>query len=145
MIAIVAGLILFFSKLSLPAIVTKTLDFCAGLNTPLAMFAVGVYLAQCSFGNMLKKKRLYAISAARLLLIPLIVLPLLTVIPGIDNDIRYAMLICTACPVGSNLAVYAQLHGKDYTYAVKAVAASTIFCVVTIPLLVHLAELLWNV
>ena len=145
MIAIAVGLILFFTKLSLPAIVTKTLDFCAGLNTPLAMFAVGVYLAQCSFGNMLKKKKLYAISAVRLLLIPLIALALLTVIPGIGNDIRYGMLISAACPVGSNLAVYAQLHDKDYTYAVEAVAASTIFCIVTIPLLVQLAGVLWGV
>ena len=145
MIAIVVGLILFFTKLSLPVVVTKTLDFCVGLNTPLAMFAVGVYLAQCSFRKMLKKKKLYAISAIRLLLIPLIVLALLTVIPGISNDIRYGMLISAACPVGSNLAVYAQLHDKDYTYAVETVATSTLFCIVTIPLLVQLAGLLWDV
>jgi len=143
MIAIAVGLILFFSQLSLPAVVSKTLDFCAGLNTPLAMFAVGVYLAQCSFGRMLKKKRLYEISAVRLLLIPLIVMGSLTIVPGLNNDLRYAMLISAACPVGSNLAVYAQLHNKDYTYAVEAVAASTVICVVTIPLLVQLAGRLW--
>jgi len=145
MIAIAVGLVLFFTGLSLPLILTKTLDFCAGLNTPLAMFAVGVYLAQCSFGKMLKRGKLYAISAVRLVLIPMIVLALLTVVPGIDNDIRYAMLICSACPVGSNLAVYAQLHDKDYTYAVESVAASTLFCIATIPLLVQLAGALWGV
>ena len=65
---------------------------------------------------MFKKKKLYAISTVRLLLIPLIVMVLLTLIPGIGGDIRYCMLISSACPVGSNLAVYAQLHDKDYTY-----------------------------
>ena len=143
MIAIAAGLVLFFSQLQLPVLFTKTLDFCAGLNTPLAMFAVGVYLAQCRFGKMLKKGKLYAISAVRLLLIPLIVLALLTVIPGINNDIRYAVLIAAACPVGSNLAVYAQLHNKDYTYAVETVAVSTLLCIVTIPLLVQTSGLIW--
>ena len=143
MIAIAAGLVLFFSQMQLPAIFAKTLDFCAGLNTPLAMFAVGVYLAQCRFGKMLKKGKLYAISAVRLLLIPLIVLALLTVIPGINNDIRYAVLIAAACPVGSNLAVYAQLHNKDYTYAVETVAVSTLLCIVTIPLLVQIASVIW--
>ncbi len=143
MIAIAAGLVLFFSQMQLPAIFAKTLDFCAGLNTPLAMFAVGVYLAQCRFGKMLKKGKLYAISAVRLLLIPLIVLALLTVIPGINNDIRYAVLIAAACPVGSNLAVYAQLHNKDYTYAVETVAVSTLLCIVTIPPLVQLASVIW--
>ena len=67
MIAIAEGLVLFFSQMQLPAIFAKTLDFCAGLNTPLAMFAVGVDLAQCRFGKMLKKGKLYAISAVRLL------------------------------------------------------------------------------
>ncbi|MBR1482980.1 MAG: AEC family transporter [Ruminococcus sp.] len=143
MIAIAAGLVLFFSQMQLPAIFAKTLDFCAGLNTPLAMFAVGVYLAQCRFGKMLKKGKLYAISAVRLLLIPLIVLALITVIPGINNDIRYAVLIAAACPVGSNLAVYAQLHNKDYTYAVETVAVSTLLCIVTIPLLVQIASVIW--
>ena len=57
MIAIAEGLVLFFSQMQLPAIFAKTLDFCAGLNTPLAMFAVGVYLAQCRFGKMLKKRK----------------------------------------------------------------------------------------
>ena len=143
MIAIGVGLILFFTRLPLPSVIMKTLDFCAGLNTPLAMFAVGVYLAQCSFGKMLKRRELYAISAVRLLLIPLIALALLAIIPGINNDIRYAMLIAAGCPVGSNLAVYAQLHNKDYTYAVEAVAISTVLSVITLPLLVSLAALIW--
>ena len=145
MIAIIAGLILFFTQLSLPALVSKTLDFCAGLNTPLAMFAVGVYLAQSRFTEMLKKKKLYAISAVRLLLIPVVTIILLTIIPGINNDIRLSMLISAACPVGSNLAVYAQLHGKDYTYAVEAVATSTLLCIVTIPMLVWAAGAIWGI
>ena len=143
MIAIAVGLVLFFARLSPPAVLLKTLDFCAGLNTPLAMFAVGVYLAQCSFSKMLKKRKLYAVSMVRLLLIPLIVMALLTLVPGIGNDIRYAMLISAACPVGSNLAVYAQLHDKNYTYAVEAVAVSTVLSVITLPVLVWIAGLLW--
>ncbi|MBQ9247705.1 MAG: AEC family transporter [Ruminococcus sp.] len=143
MIAIAVGLVLFFARLTPPAVLSKTLDFCAGLNTPLAMFAVGVYLAQCDFGKMLKKGKLYVISAVRLLLIPLIAMVPLTLIPAIGGDIRYAMLSAAACPVGSNLAVYAQLHDKDYTYAVEAVAVSTVLSVVTLPALVWLAGLLW--
>ena len=143
MIAIAAGLILFFSGLSLPTVLAKTLDSCAGLNTPLAMFAVGIYLAQCNFREMMGRKQLYAVSAVRLVLIPLIAGVFHTIVPGIDNDILYAMLICAACPVGSNLAVYAQLHDKDYTYAVETVAVSTLLCVITIPLLVQLAGYMW--
>jgi len=144
MIAIAVGLVLFFTQLSLHPILTKALEACAGLNTPLAMFSVGVYLAQCKFGHMLKNKRVYAVSAVRLVLIPLAALLLLTVIPGVGQDIRLSVLIAAACPVGSNLAVYAQLHNKDYTYAVETVAVSTLLSIVTIPLIVQLAGLLWR-
>ena len=144
MIAIAIGLIFFFSGISLPPVLAKTLDFCVGLNTPLAMFTVGIYLAQCNFGKMMKNVRLYAITAVRLLLIPIIVMALFAIIPGIDNDIRYTMLIAAACPVGSNIAVYAQLHNKDYAYAVETVAISTLLCIITIPLLVRIAGILWG-
>lgn len=145
MIAIAIGLIFFFSGISLPPVLAKTLDFCVGLNTPLAMFTVGIYLAQCNFGKMMKNVRLYAITAVRLLLIPIIVMALFAIIPGIDNDIRYTMLIAAACPVGSNIAVYAQLHNKDYAYAVETVAISTLLCIITIPLLVRIAGILWGI
>ncbi|MBR1741672.1 MAG: AEC family transporter [Lachnospiraceae bacterium] len=107
------------------------------------MFTVDAYLAQCNFREMAVKKKLYAVSAVRLMLIPLSAIILLMAVPGINSNIRYAMLICAACPVGSNLAVYAQLHDKDYTYAVETVAVSTLLCIITIPLLVQLAGSVW--
>ena len=144
MAAIMAGLVLFFTGLRLPSVVTGAIDFCAGLNTPLAMFTVGVYVSQCRFGEAVRNGTLYAVSAVRLLLIPAVVLLLLSLMPGVDRDVRLAVLIASASPVGSNLAVYAQLHGKDYTYAVETVAFSTIFCIATVPLVVKAAELIWT-
>ena len=143
MIAILVGLALFFSQAAVPELLTSTISLCAGLNTPLAMFAVGVYLAQCRFSQMLKKPKLYAVSAVRLVLIPLAAILVMTVIPGISYDIKCAVLIAAACPVGSNIAVYAELHHGNYTYAVETVAVSTILCIVTIPLIVQLAGALW--
>ena len=42
---------------------------------------------------------------------------------------KLAVLLAAACPVGSNVAVYAQLHGKDYPYAVETVVLSTLFSI----------------
>ena len=53
-------------------------------------------------------------------------------------------MIVAACPVGSNVAVYAQLHGKDYPYAVETVVISTILSILTIPLMMYLSSLLWR-
>ena len=143
MIAIIIGLFFYFSGLAMPALLQQGISAIAGLNTPLAMFTVGIYLAQTDLGAMIRKKILYGISAARLLLIPLITLGLLSLLPAEFMELKLAILIAAACPVGSNVAVYAQLHNKDYPYAVETVVISTLLSLITLPLLLQLAQMLW--
>lgn len=142
-IAILIGLLLYFTQLRLPELVTGCLNTVAAVNTPLAMFVVGVYMAQTDIPHMLKRRSLYLVSLVRLLLIPLCSLLLLTLLPESMHDMKAALLIASSCPVGVNVAVYAQLHNKDYTYAVETVVISTLFSVLTIPLTVWLASMIW--
>ena len=142
-IAILIGLILFFSKIEPPSIVTGCLSAIAGLNTPLAMFTVGIYLAQTDIPGMLRRKSLYLISFVRLLLVPVVSMLLLSLLPAALADMKLALLLAVGCPVGSNVAVYAQLHGKDYPYAVETVVISTLLSILTIPAIVWLAGRLW--
>ena len=142
-IAILIGLCLFFTQLPLPAVIRGTLSSVAALNTPLAMFTVGIYLAQTDLGSMLRRKSLYLVSAIRLLAVPVVSLLLLALLPSSFQDMKLALLLAIACPVGSNVAVYAQLHGKDYPYAVETVVVSTLFSLLTIPLVAWLSTILW--
>ena len=143
-IAITVGLVLFATQLPLPGILRDGLSAAAGLNTPLAMFTVGIYLAQTDLKKMLKDRSLYAVSAVRLLLIPLAALGILSLFPANLNGMKTVLLIAAACPVGSNVAVYAQLHGKDYPYAVETVVISTALSLATIPLTVWASSLIWG-
>ena len=142
-IAILTGLFLFVTQLPLPAIVRSCISSIAGLNTPLAMFTVGVYLAQTNLAETVRRKRLYIVSLLRLLVIPGIALLILSLLPASMRDMRTVLLIAISCPVGSNVAVYAQLHGKDYPYAVETVIISTILSIATIPLMLYLSSLIW--
>ena len=142
-IAITVGLLLFATQLPLPGILRDGLSAAAGLNTPLAMFTVGIYLAQTDLKKMLKDRSLYAVSAVRLLLIPLAALGILSLFPANLNGMKTVLLIAAACPVGSNVAVYAQLHGKDYPYAVETVVISTALSLATIPLTVWVSSVIW--
>ena len=142
-IALLVGVALFALQLPLPEIISGGLRTVAGLNTPLAMFTVGIYLAQTDIPGMLKRKSLGLISAVRLLAIPLIALLLLWLLPERMQEMRTVLLICAACPVGSNVAVYAQLYGKDYPYAVETVVFSTVLSLASIPLITYLSSLIW--
>ena len=144
----VLGLILFFTGLGamLPKVVMSTLTGISALNAPLAMLIMGVYLAQADMKSLWTDKNLYTLSFVRLVLIPLLTVLLLwglhLLIPAMNATIVLALLIAAIAPVGANVAVYAQLHNKDYVYASKTVVISTLLSLVTMPLVVLLAQYL---
>ena len=142
-IAILVGLVLFATQIPLPDVIVNCITTLAGLNTPLAMFTVGVFLAQTDFWKMFRKKELYLVSAVRLLLVPAVSLLLLSLLPADMAAMKMVLLIAVSCPVGSNVAVYAQLHGKNYPYAVETVIISTMLSILTIPLVVHFSTMIW--
>ncbi|MCQ2515736.1 MAG: AEC family transporter [Saccharofermentans sp.] len=145
MIAIFIGMFFFFTGIQMPELLLKSLGHLANMNTPLAMFTIGVYIAQTNILDMLKRKKLYLISLFRLIVIPLVALLLLSLVPSTYVEMKLALLIAIACPVGSNVAVYAHLHDCDYSYAVQTVVVSTLFAVVTMPLIIQLATMIWGV
>ena len=128
----------------MPEIIGKCIGFIANMNTPLAMFTIGIYLAQTDIIKMIRKVSLYRVSAIRLVVIPMVTLLLLWFLPNDLMEMKTAILIASACPVGSNVAVYAQLHGKNYPYAVETVVISTIISIITIPAVISIAGIIWN-
>ena len=142
------GLILFFTGwgAKLPDVITGTMSGIAAVNSPIAMLVMGVYLAQADMKTLWTDKRLYFVSLVRLVIISLLTLlvfwVLNTFIPAFNEDTLMALLIPSIAPVGANVAVYAQLHNKDYVYASKAVVLSTLLSLVSMPLIVLLAQLL---
>lgn len=142
-IAIAIGLAIFLTGIEVPGILKNSITAIKELNTPLAMFTVGIYLAQTDLKNMFFKKSLYSISLVRLLMIPALAILLLWPLPASMLDMKIALFIAAACPVGSNIAVYAQLHNQDYAYSVETVIISTILAIVTMPIMVSLAQMVW--
>ncbi len=146
-IAILIGLFFYLTGLQLPSFVLNSVSHIADLNTPLAMFTTGIYLAQSNFLEIIKKPVLYIVSAVRLILVPCIIMLVLALIPGsfASYTMKMAILIASACPVGSNVAVYAHLYNADKGYAAETVVMSTIFSIVTIPFVIYLSQMVFVV
>ncbi len=103
-----------------------------GLNTPLAMMTLGIYLAQSDSMALLRAKSLFAVSSVRLLVIPILSLLFLCLFPC-DRSIKMALLIAAATPTGANVAIFAQQHNKDYRYACGTVCVTTLLSMFTMP------------
>ena len=141
-LAVAIGLLLYFSQLPLPAIVTTVFSTISGINTPLAMFSSGVYLAQSNLWEMIKKKQVYLVSLSRLVLVPLVTIFLFKMLPFGTEELKLSILCASACPVGSNVAVFAQQYDKDYKRGVEYVCVSTLLSIATLPLIIYIAAFL---
>jgi hypothetical protein len=142
-ISIVIGLLLFFLPVTLPEVLSSVVGTLASMNGPLAMIVLGAYLAQIPFKDLVTDKLTYLCTLVRLFVIPFATILVLLLLPDSYSTIRLAVLLAAAAPVGANVAIFAQLYGKEYTDAVKDVCLSTICSIVTMPLIVALANMIW--
>ena len=144
LISLAAGIVLFLLPIELPGVLTGTVSSIAAMNAPVAMISLGTYLAQTRLKELFTDKTAYLSTLVRLLVIPLLTLALLWLVPAEYMSLKLAVLIVAITPVGSNVAIFAQIHNQNYTQAVKSVCLSTLCSIVTMPLLVALARMVWG-
>lgn len=144
LLAMAVGIIIFVLPIELPKVVTGTLDMIAAANAPLAMLCLGTYLAQTRIAEIFTDRKVYLSCLFRLIVIPLLTIALMTPFP-VSVTAKLAILMGAAAPVGINVAVFAQIHGKDYPQSVKSIVLSTIFSILSMPVIIGIAGTVWSV
>ena len=141
---VLLGLVFFFLNISLPPILLEPLQTVGDMNTPFAMLIAGATLAGSNLLGCLKRPRLYLLSAAKLLLIPLLtVLALVGFVRlGVDSMLITIVVIGVACPTAAACTMFAHRYQKDSAYASELFAATTILSAATIPAVIWLLNLL---
>jgi len=139
-ISLALGLILYFTACPLPGVIQTGVTAISGMNGPVAMLILGVYLAQADLVKMVTTPRIYVVSAVRLLLIPLLTLAVLWPVGSKAPQMAMAVFLVASAPVGCNVAVYSQKLNKDYRYAVGLVCVATLLSLFSMPLLAGLAQ-----
>lgn len=139
-IAIVIGVLLFVSRIPVPGIVTSTLGYIAGMNTPVAMILMGTYMAKLPLRKLLDRHA-YGCVLLRLVVTPAVILFVFWILPIHSLDIAMAVFLAAATPVGVNVCVFAQQYDCDYEFSVVTVCLSTLLSIVTIPLLASVAQI----
>lgn len=138
------GIVIYFLNIRLPKIAMDIISSISAINTPLAMIVSGVYLAQSDLLNAMRKKDAWLLSLSRLIMIPLIVMLVFRFLPFGSTAMKLSILLAGACPVGSNVAVFAQQYDKDYRKGVEYVCVSTLLSILALPLVIFVANLLFN-
>ncbi len=143
-ISIAIGVILFFTQIQLPEVIVNAIGSISNMNAPVAMMLLGIYMAQTDIKSIFTEKSLYRSAAVRLVVIPIVTIMTLMFVPQQYTNVKRAIIIAACAPIGSNVAVFAQMNAQDYKRAVKMVCLSTLFSILTMPCVISLAEYFWK-
>nr|WP_302143613.1 AEC family transporter [uncultured Schaedlerella sp.] len=139
-LSFLAGIALFLLPVSLPETAENVVGTIAAMNGPLAMIVLGVYLGQVPLRSLFSGRVVYRCVLMRLIVIPVLTMALLFVFPEKYHMLKLTILIAASAPVGSNVSIFAQLYGQDYMQSVKEVTFSTLLCIITLPLILGIAD-----
>jgi len=128
------GFALFLGSVTIPDPLYSAMDLLGGMTTPLAMVVIGAVLAQTKISGVLGNPRLWATTAYRLALHPLLVFALAKAASLEGFELAVPVLVA-AMPVAANTTILAGVYGGDDVTASGLVFVSTLLSLATIPLI----------
>ena len=136
LIATMAALLIFVLNIPMPGGVKELCSTLSAATMPMSMLVIGSSLGGVSLLDAFKEKSLYFASLMRLVLVPLLTLPVLKLITT-DPVLLGAMVIIAGCPSAVMVTVLAIQYGRDAEYTSKGILLETFLSMATMPALVY--------
>jgi predicted permease len=142
-IAVIFGLMIFISPIKLPDFLYNAFNLVGQTNTPIAMILLGTYIAKTKIITLFNNKYAYFVCFVKLIVIPMVILIIFKFLPSDLGEIKKVVLIAMSTPVGLTVPMFSQMYGGDYEYGAKLVGLSTMLSLITIPIILYLASVIW--
>ena len=146
-IAVTLGLIVFCLPGTLPEVIAKPATMIGDINTTMAMLLLGILFARFEFDKTYLK-RIVKFTLLRLVVASIVNLGVILLASKIFGSIEnikmmlYVVYICSMCPSATSIPSLACVFDEDKSYASLVVSITSLFCIITIPSFVALAEFL---
>lgn len=137
-LATLLGFVCFLLQLPLPKAATETVGLLANLNSPLAMMVAGVTIAQHRIRDIFAQIRIYYIALLKLFVVPLVMFMLFQLF-DLPQTVLLTSVLAAACPTGATGTLFAIRYGKDSEYASNLFTMTTLFCGISIPIVMMIA------
>lgn len=144
-IAIIIGAGLFLLHISLPQIIIGTLNMTGVMIGPLGMLLAGMVIAEKPLAKLFTDTRNYLSTFIRLIICPLLVLALFVLTDAssfVDDgkNILMTVYLASITPACATITSMAQLYKKDAVHASSLYVVSTIFSIITMPIMIGLFD-----
>lgn len=136
---VLVAIIIFVLGIKLPYIISQPVDYLAALNTPLPMLIIGFYLSRADFKKAFTDAGAYLAMAVRLAVVPLLSMAVMYLL-NVDRTIMIACVIAASAPTAATTTMFAAKYGRDVELSVSTVASTTLVSIITMPLIVALAQ-----
>lgn len=146
MISIAIGIILFLTRIHLPAIINNTLSAVGSMIGPASMIVTGMLFAGMNFKQIFANKRVYFVSFFRLIIVPVIALFLikcsqLSTFSSNGNKLMMIVFLAIITPSASTVTQMCQVYRNNSQYASAINVVTTLLAIVTMPLMVMLFQI----
>jgi predicted permease len=136
-ISVLIAIILFVTRLEVPTLIEKPISLLGSMTTPLSMLIIGVSLSEIKIREIFNNFRMYIFTIIKLVVIPLLVFLALSPF-DLDPTLVGVTVVIAGMPVATNAVIVSTEYKGNVDLASKGVFLTTMFSVVTIPIIVFL-------
>lgn len=137
----IIGIVLYVLKpyFALPAPVTQSFDYLGSLCTPVSQLIVGGLIATRPLISLFNNYKLYLFSLVKLLVIPSIAIFACKLL-GLGEFMTQFIAIMTALPSATNSTMFGEIYDIEPEYAAQVVGTTSILSVLSVPLILMIAN-----
>ncbi|MBQ6582290.1 MAG: AEC family transporter [Mogibacterium sp.] len=129
----VISVVLLFAHIHLPVYFNDLLSTVGDATIPLSMIIVGIQLGRSNFRKLLFRKDLLQVSLYKLILFPAMSTLIVFLLP-LEPYVRLSLALAMCFPSAVLGVAMAEREGKNGTLMAEAVAVTTLYSMVTLPL-----------
>ena len=122
---------------NIPEVIGQPLTMLGDITVPAALLIIGSSMSQLSPRRLLGNRTVYIATVMRLVVVPLALFFLFKAI-GFSEMVNHINTVVIAMPVATYGTILCLRHSKDPTLMTEVTFITTLFSMVTIPLLVLL-------
>lgn len=138
-IAVVIGFVFLLGRIPVPDVLGQLLAYLSNITSGLSMLVVGLSLSRLAFREVFRNRKMFLLPLLRLLAVPLAVIGIIRILPfDLDPMVASILILTSALPAASAQSMITEQYHTNTSAAARAVFITTLFSVVTVPLMMAL-------
>lgn len=146
-LSIGVGLLMLLFNFRFTGIASSAIDSLADMVGPVSMIIVGMTLGGMKTSAIFSNNRIWGVIFMRLIVCPIIVLVVMSLLPFDSwvlsgSTVMLISFFAASAPCAATINQFAILYSKDAQYASSINILSTLLCILTMPSMVYLFQIL---